>query len=118
MDRVARVEALEHDVAERPPEGFDAVEHVTRSLARVPWRHAVEVVLDTSLVEARERIPPTLGELSGRDGAVVLVCRAERLDGMAQVLAGFGWAFTIRRPDALRAAVAELAERLSASARG
>jgi predicted DNA-binding transcriptional regulator YafY len=115
VDRVARAEVLP-DAVVPPPDGFDAVAHVSRSLARVPWRHEVEVVLDTTLAAARARIAPSVAELSGADGAVVMVCRAEWLDGMAQMLAGLGFPFTIRRPDALRAAVAALAERLLAAA--
>jgi hypothetical protein len=93
-----------------------AGEHDIRQVVRVAWRYEVEVVLETTLDEARARIPATVAELSGSDGAVVMVCRAERLDGMAQMLAGFGWRSAIRRPDELRGAAAELAERLSASA--
>jgi predicted DNA-binding transcriptional regulator YafY len=116
VDRVARVEVLPASVTP-PPQGFDAVAHVSRSLARVPWRYEVEVVLAAGLQEARARIPPSMAELSGEDGAVVMVCRAERLDGMARMLAGFGWPFEIRRPDELRGAVAELAQMLGEAAR-
>ena len=40
-------------------------------------------------------------------------CRAERLDGMAQMLAGLGHPFTVVRPAELRAAVADHAARLA-----
>jgi predicted DNA-binding transcriptional regulator YafY len=36
-----------------PPPGYDAVEAVSRTLARVPWTHAVEVVLHQPLERAR-----------------------------------------------------------------
>ncbi|HWS39330.1 MAG TPA: hypothetical protein VN408_42130 [Actinoplanes sp.] len=39
---------------------------------------------------------------------------AERLDGMAHMLAGLGWSFTIETPDQLRSEVAALATRLQA----
>jgi predicted DNA-binding transcriptional regulator YafY len=99
-----------------PPAGFDPVDHVSRSLAQVPWTWRVEVLLETSLDEAGRRVPPTLGELTETDGGVLLRMRVESLDYMAQLLASFGWPFTIRRPRELRAAVEALAARLGESA--
>jgi predicted DNA-binding transcriptional regulator YafY len=116
VDRVAAAAVLEDPAAPAPP-GFDAAAHVARSLARVPWRWEVEVLLSTTLDEARARVPATTAELSGEDGAVVMVCRAEQLDGMAQMLAGLGWPFVIRRPDELRDAVSALARQLDAASR-
>jgi predicted DNA-binding transcriptional regulator YafY len=101
-----------------PPDGFDAVDHVSRSLARVPWTWEVEVVLETSLDEAARRIPPTLGELVDVSGGVLLRMRVETLDYMARLLADLGWPFVIERPDELRRAVRELAARLDAFSRG
>ena len=115
VDRVERAEALREPVTPAR-EGFDATAHVARSLARVPWRYEVEVVLATTLEEAQARVPATMAELSGSDGAVVMVCRAERLDGMAQMLAGLGWPFVIHRPDGLRTAVRELSADLAVQA--
>lgn len=100
-----------------PPADFDPVTHVTRSLANVPYAHEVEVVLATSLVEARRRIPPSVGTLTERADGVLLSTRAERLDGMARMLAGLGWPFEIVRPDELRAAVLTLADDLREAAR-
>ena len=44
-----------------PPAGFDPVEHVTRSLASVPWKWEVEVLLDLPVDEAARRIPRDAG---------------------------------------------------------
>jgi predicted DNA-binding transcriptional regulator YafY len=98
-----------------PPQGFDAVAHVSRSLARVPWTWEIEVLLETSPAAAAERIPPTLGELTEAAGGVLLRMRVEHLDYMARLLAGLDCPFVIRRPDELRAAVDELAAHLHAS---
>ena len=114
VDRVESAEPRPERVA--VPDGFDAVEHVTRSLARVPWAHEVEVLLETSLAEARRRIPATVAELAEADGGVLLRARAERLDGAARMLASLGWPFTVRRPAELRSAVRELAGTLAALA--
>jgi predicted DNA-binding transcriptional regulator YafY len=100
-----------------PPDGFDAVAYVSRSLARVPWTWEVEVLLDTSLDAAAERIPPTTGELIEADGGVLLRMRVEHLDYMARLLAGLDCPFEIRRPSELQAALDELAARLSPGTR-
>jgi len=104
--------------AQPPPADFDATQHVSRSLARVPWTWDVEVLLETDLAHARGHIPATLGELSEEPGGGVLLrMRVESLDYMAGVLARLDRPFSIRRPGELRAAVGALAGRLQASAR-
>ncbi|SCF31972.1 helix-turn-helix transcriptional regulator [Micromonospora mirobrigensis] len=95
------------------PDGFDAVAHVSRALAAVPYAHSVEVLLETDLVTARRRIPPSVAELTVVRDGVLLRGRAENLDGMAQLLAGLGWPFTVLAPDALRTAVRAYAGRLA-----
>ncbi|WP_181767647.1 helix-turn-helix transcriptional regulator [Streptomyces albidus (ex Kaewkla and Franco 2022)] len=92
---------------------LDPVQYVTRSLAAVPYTHEVEVVLETTLREAGRRIPPSAASLSETPDGVLVRARAENLDGMAQMLAGLGWPFKIRRPDELRDAVRDLAARLT-----
>jgi predicted DNA-binding transcriptional regulator YafY len=89
---------------------------VVRTLARGAWRHEVEVVLHTTPEAARRWIGPTTGDLSEHPDGTLLRVRAENLDGMAQMLAGLGFGFTVITPDALRDEVVALAERLSASA--
>lgn len=102
------------------PGGVDPVRGVTRSLARVPYAHEVEVVLDTTLAEARRRIPASVAALTdngaGGGGGVVMTARAERLDGMARMLAGLGFPFTVRRPAELRGCVRDLARTLEEQA--
>ncbi|MGZ8782624.1 MAG: helix-turn-helix transcriptional regulator [Gaiellaceae bacterium] len=98
------------------PDGFDAVAHVTRSLAAVPWTWDVEVLLDLPVDEAARRIPATLAELVDDPAGTLLRMRVESLDWMATVLAGLGCGFEIRKPDELRASVRGLAARLAAQA--
>jgi predicted DNA-binding transcriptional regulator YafY len=95
------------------PEGFDAVTHVSRSLARVPWTWDVEVVLDLPVEKAAQRLPATLAELDGEgEGGTLLRMRVSSLDWTARVLAGLGCSFTIRSPEELRGSVQKLASRL------
>ena len=115
VDRMWRT-TLEDAAALAPPEGFDAVEHVTRSLANVPWKWEVEVLLDLPADTAARRVPPTLAELVDVPEGTLLRMRVDSLDWMASVLAELGCDFTIRRPDELRTSVRELAARLMANA--
>jgi predicted DNA-binding transcriptional regulator YafY len=98
-----------------PPPDFDTIDFVSRTLARVPWSHEVEVLLRTSPDAAAERFPPTLAELDSAGGDTILRMRADSLDWVAGLLAGAGCDFEIRRPDELRASVRALAERLRAA---
>ena len=98
-----------------PPPGFDAIDFVSRTLARVPWTHEVEVLLHTAPEAAAARFPPTLAELEPAGGDTILRMRADSLDWVAGLLAGAGCDFEIRRPDELRASVRALAERLRAA---
>jgi predicted DNA-binding transcriptional regulator YafY len=116
VDRMSRAE-LADEPALAPPDGFDAVAEVSRSLARVPWNWEVEVLLDLPLDEAAKRIPATLAELIEADDGTLLRMRVGSLDWMAGVLAGLDCPFTIRRPEELRGAVRALGERLAATVR-
>ncbi len=115
VDRIWRTELAEA-ASVPPPDGFDAVAHVTRSLARVPWKWEVEVLLDLPADEAARRIPATLAELVDDPDGTLLRMRVGSLDWMASVLAGLGCGFTIRRPDELRTSVRDLAAQLAAQA--
>jgi predicted DNA-binding transcriptional regulator YafY len=113
VDRMWRT-ALAEAASLPPPEGFDAVAYVSRSLASVPWTWEVEAVLDLPIDAAARRIPATLAELIDDPEGTLLRMRVDSLDWMATVLAGLGCDFTIRRPDELRTSVRALAERLAA----
>ena len=116
--RVDRIDDSEFgDVtAVAPPRDFDAVAHVRRSLASVPWPWEVEVLLDLPPSLAAERLPATLAELAPEGAGTLLRMRVSSLDWMAAVLAGLRCGFTIRQPPELQASVAALARRLAESA--
>jgi predicted DNA-binding transcriptional regulator YafY len=115
IDRVLSVD--ERSNSRRPiPDDFDPVDHVMRSLAQGGWRHEVEVVFHAALDDVERRVGRNFGDLATHPDGVLVNLRAQRLDAMAQTLAGLGWPFTIIRPAALRDEVLALAERLTASA--
>ncbi|WP_188305203.1 helix-turn-helix transcriptional regulator [Streptomyces sp. CBMA123] len=112
LDRIERVTPGADGF--EPPEDFDPVQRVVESLAGAPWRHRVEVELGVSLDEARRRLPPVVGTLTElAEDRVLLRARAQNLDGVAVLLAGLGWPFTVREPAELRAQVRALAARLA-----
>jgi predicted DNA-binding transcriptional regulator YafY len=113
IDRMSRTAIVAGDTV-APPDGFDAVAHVSRSLASVPWGHHIEVMLDLPLDRAARRLPATLAELVETDDGTLLKMRADSLDWVAGMLAGLGCEFTIQAPEELRASVRQLAERLAA----
>ncbi|NMR18826.1 YafY family protein [Cellulomonas fimi] len=114
LDRIASVR--QGDGSYAVPADFDATTQVVSGIAAVRWSHEVSVVLRTTLAEAGERLPPSVGQLSEHRDGVLLEARVEHLDGMARMLAGLGWDFEVITPDALRDEVLALSDRLRVSA--
>jgi len=110
VDRVRSAEARRERVV--IPEGFDAADHVARSIARIPWGYEIEVELKTTLEEATGRIPRTVGTPEMVDGMVLLRARTDDLDAAARMLATLPWPFAVRRPDELRASLKGVAQML------
>jgi predicted DNA-binding transcriptional regulator YafY len=115
--RVDRVRSAEiRSERGTPPEGFDPVEHVERSIAATPWGWRLEIVFDTTLEEARRRIPRWIGEPEQIEEGVLLRAHADDLDAAARMLASLGWPFTVREPAELRDSLRKVAGLLSAAA--
>jgi predicted DNA-binding transcriptional regulator YafY len=114
IDRILRAEMRRERAM--IPEGFDAPDHVARSIAQIPWGQEIEVVFDTTIEEARQRIPRTVGDPKETEGGVLLRIRSDDLDAAARWLAVFGWRFTVRKPAEFKASVRKVAEMLAAAA--
>jgi predicted DNA-binding transcriptional regulator YafY len=99
-----------------PPEDFDAVEHVARSLARVPWRVECEVILHTTMDEALRRFSPSYGELEEHPDGVLMRSRTDSYESLARWLPMMRFDFTIVGPDELRDAVRDVGRRLCENA--
>ncbi len=111
LDRIAAATPTGEDF-EAPP-NFDAVAHVTRQWAGLPWKWEVEVLIEADVAQVRRRIPAAIADVSAAADGARLSCRAQSLPGMAQLLAGLGWPFTVIRPDELRTALVEHAAQLA-----
>ncbi|WP_257454202.1 helix-turn-helix transcriptional regulator [Archangium lipolyticum] len=116
LDRVRSVQPLE--VSFSRPEGFDALEHLTRAVATLPRAYAIEVLLETDLETARRGVFPAFGVLEQVEGGVLLRGQSDDLGWFARELARLPFAFEIQRPDALREELASCARRLLQQARG
>lgn len=114
IDRIASVTPRPQTFA--TPDGFDPVAHLTATLAQGPYRWQVEVTIHGPLDEIARRLPRTAVTLTAQPVGVLMQTRAERLDGMAHLLASLEWPFTIHSPDELRQALKDLAGRLAAAA--
>lgn len=114
LDRVVTVEPRPERFAR--PEGFDALAHVTRSVAMLPRAHAVEVLLHADLAAARRAVFGALGTLEPAEGGVCLRIQADELDWVARELARLPFAFEVRAPAALRRELNRLAARLNRAA--
>lgn len=106
-DRVLRA-TLREETFIRPAD-IDCARHVVQSLASVPYDWTVEVLLETSMAEVRRRIPPTLAMVEEMPDGIVMRVRAESLRWAAGLLISMECPFTIRRPEALRAVLHEVA---------
>jgi predicted DNA-binding transcriptional regulator YafY len=95
----------------RPPE-FDAVRHLTLSLATLPRAFATEVLLDTNLETARRTVFPAFGVLERTSEGVLLRGQTDDLHWFARELARLPFAFEVRHPTALREALEAHAKRL------
>lgn len=99
-----------------PPAVFDPLAFVEESIARTPWGPPAEVLLHTTLEDARRFIPPTGAILERDPGGVMLRCYVNDFGEMAHFLAGLPCPLTVRSPVELHQALAALAARVAALA--
>lgn len=115
LDRVASAE-LCSQTFKRPP-AFDALAHLTRSLALTPGTWAVEVLLRLTLDQARERIAADVASLTPTPAGVLLRLNSENLDWIVTLLVNLECEFVVHRPPELRDALRRLGEQLIAAGR-
>jgi predicted DNA-binding transcriptional regulator YafY len=87
------------------PERFDALQHLDLSLATLPRKYSIEVVLETDLQSAQRELYQALGVLEPCKAGVLLRSQADDLESFARELLRLPWRFKIRRPLALRKAL-------------
>jgi len=115
LDRIGQVQLLAQRFT-RPP-AFDALAHLSASVATIARAFAIEVLLKSDLASAREHLSDAIGIFEQTDEGVLLHNQSDDLDWFARQLARLPFAFEIRQPPALRDAVRICAERLLALAK-
>lgn len=112
LDRVRDVQPLPASFGR--PHDFDALAHLTASIASLPRAYAIEVLLDTDLASARDALFEGLGVFEPTRDGVLLHAQADDLDWFARELMRLPFGFDIRQPAALAMALADRARRLLA----
>ncbi|MCU0493140.1 MAG: YafY family transcriptional regulator [Chloroflexaceae bacterium] len=107
LDRIERAELAEGSFSR--PAGVDLLGAVLHGLATTPGRWQIEVLLHTSLIEARRHIAPNMATLEETTQGVLLRCAVQHLAWFAHMLAGLPFSLVVRQPPELRAAMHELA---------
>jgi predicted DNA-binding transcriptional regulator YafY len=87
------------------PEDFDVVAYLEHSLATTPGTLAIELLLETTLEEARRLVPARSATLEETPRGVLVhgqVQDREELESLALILAGFGCPLIVYHPPELR----------------
>jgi predicted DNA-binding transcriptional regulator YafY len=116
MFRLDRVIAAElRDARFTRPAGFDSLAFVIRSLATLPRELPLDVLVKTTLEDARQVMLPGAGTLVEEEGGVALRGTVQDPDWMARYLAGLRWPILVRQPAELKEALRRHAAALVAA---
>src|SRR5262249_2785071 len=116
LDRVVSVRPGDRRFSR--PRGFDALAHVTVSVAMLQRAFSVEVLLKTDLKTAQRELFPAVGVLEWTGDGVLLRGEVDSLPWFARELARLPFAFAIQRPASLRRALQMVASNLQKLAVG
>lgn len=114
LDRILQAE-LRDETFERPAD-FDSLGYVMSSLANTPTTWAVEVLLETTLDEAQQYVPPVIATLEQASDGVMLRCSVGQLEWIAHFLSGLSFPFIVYQPKELRDELQKLSARIAAIA--
>ena len=107
LDRILETE-LEDEHFERPTD-FNSLEVVLDALAKAPGGWSVEVLLETTLEDAKRLIPPEVAMLEEARGGVLLRAHTKQLEWLARHMLTWERSFIIRHPQELREALRTVA---------
>lgn len=111
LDRIAHAE-MRDEMFTRPAD-FDSLVYVMHALANTPSTWPVEVLLETSLEEAMQLVPPVIATLEQVPGGVMLRCSVGHLEWIAHFIAGLRCPFVVLQPPELRDELRKLATRIT-----
>jgi predicted DNA-binding transcriptional regulator YafY len=107
LDRMVALDSIEGSF-ERPVD-FDVLGQVLASLATMPGAYPVEVLMQTSIENARRVIPPATGTLEEVQDGVILRRSATQLEWIASFLLSLDFPVRVLQPPELRAILLAIA---------
>lgn len=114
LDRIAHVTKAGANFD--APQSFDAMAYLAHGVATLPRAISIVVLLKTDLKTAREELFEAIGVFQPCADGVLLHSQADDLNWYARQLARLPFAFEVREPDGLRAALLACASNLRAIA--
>lgn len=111
LDRIVAIELRSESFV--PPDDFDCLAYVNRSIAMMSTGWTIDVLLDTTLVEAQQCISPAMAELEQEAGGVALRCTVESLEWLAYTLIDLRFPFIVRNPPELRETLRTIAQKIA-----
>jgi predicted DNA-binding transcriptional regulator YafY len=114
VDRIRYIERIEGEFSR--PDDFDCLEYVTRTIAEIPDRWDIEVLLELSLAEVQRLIPATMAMLEDSQKGVIFRAKLSDLDWVARFLVNLNCPFKVKEPPELKDALRRLAEQIQAMA--
>jgi predicted DNA-binding transcriptional regulator YafY len=112
LDRIGRLALTDRGF--QRPEPFDCLAYLTRSVAEIPERWSVELVLDAPIEQARQHFPPMLATLEQRPDGVWLRSSIDDLAIIARALIASDLRYRILQPPELRGELARRARAILA----
>ncbi len=109
LDRISALEPREQSF--EWPSGFDALSYVLNSIAMSSGSDQVEVLLETTLEQARQALPSIIGHLEPSENGVILRRASSQLDWVAHVLLSVDFPAHVVKPTELRDRLRQMAVR-------
>jgi predicted DNA-binding transcriptional regulator YafY len=110
LDRILQLDSTDQSFV--LPPNFDCLRYVMESVAAMPARWPVEILLRLSLAEAEARIPPGYAMLQPISDGVRLGGQFNDLDAVTRFLVSLGCRFVVVEPDELRVALRRLGQEM------
>jgi predicted DNA-binding transcriptional regulator YafY len=109
LDRVQSAELRDQTFAR--PADFDPLAYLERTLPHSPGTWSIEVLLRTTLAEAKCRVPPATATLDETPDGVLFRCVVQDLDWIARLLVSLDVPFVVHHPPELRDEIRQFVER-------
>lgn len=104
------------DIPFERPHPFDSLAYVMQSLANAPANWEVAVLLETTIQQAQNHVPPSMAVLETHEDGVLMRCNTQNLHWLAHFLLGLNVTVRVLYPPQLRDAFRDIASRAASFA--